>query len=72
MGMLEMADAVFIMLPTTRQADLILGKVTTVAAVETVMCHREFFHLVPPGVRRLGCDRAVLVVRTRRRRCSRP
>jgi hypothetical protein len=39
-----------IAVPTSRTAGLLLGAAVTVAAAVTVVCHREFSHLVPIGV----------------------
>ncbi len=46
-GGLEMASAVLIALPATFKLGLILGAVIIVAAVFTVLRHREFSHLAP-------------------------
>ncbi len=44
-GGLEVATAVLIALPTTREAGLILGAVIIAAAALTLLRHREFTHL---------------------------
>ena len=49
-GGLEMASAVLIALPGSREVGLILGAVIVAAAVLTVLRHREFSHLVPLSV----------------------
>ncbi len=49
-GGLEMASAVLIALPGSREVGLILGVVIVAAAVLTVLRHREFSHLVPLSV----------------------
>ncbi|WP_426441508.1 DoxX family protein [Bradyrhizobium genosp. P] len=49
-GGLEIASAVVIALPGSREVGLILGAVIVAAAVLTVVRHREFSHLVPLGV----------------------
>ena len=49
-GALEMAAAALVALPESREAGLILGAAIIVAAVLTVLRHREFAHLVPLGV----------------------
>jgi hypothetical protein len=46
-GGLEMASAVLIALPGSREAGLVLGAVIVAAAVLTVVRHREFSHLAP-------------------------
>jgi hypothetical protein len=46
-GGLEMASAVLIALPGSREAGLALGAVIVAAAVLTVLRHREFSHLAP-------------------------
>lgn len=46
-GGLEVATAVLIALPTTRQAGLILGALIIATAALTVLRQREFTHLVP-------------------------
>jgi len=47
---LEMMSAVLMALPVSRIVDLALGAVIIVAAVLTVLRHRDFTHLVPLGV----------------------
>lgn len=49
-GVLELAVAVMIAVPSSRNAGLFLGAAVMVAAAATVMRHREFAHLVPIGV----------------------
>ena len=49
-GGLEMATAVMVALPRSREVGLILGALIVAAAVLTVLRHREFRHLVPLGV----------------------
>jgi hypothetical protein len=49
-GGLEMVSAVLIALPATRIVGLALGAAIILAAVLTVLRHREFSHLVPLGV----------------------
>lgn len=49
-GGLEMASAVLIALPGSREVGLALGAVIIAAAVLTVLRHREFSHLAPLGV----------------------
>ena len=49
-GGLEMASAVLIALPGSRELGLILGAAIVAAAVLTVLRHREFSHLVPLSV----------------------
>ena len=49
-GGLEIMCAVLIALPASRIVGLALGAVTVAAAVLTVLCHRDFAHLVPLGV----------------------
>jgi hypothetical protein len=49
-GGLEMISAVLIALPVTRIPGLALGAVIMVAAVVTVLRHRDFSHLVPLSV----------------------
>jgi DoxX-like family len=48
-GALEMATAVLIALPGSRDAGLILGAMIIAAAVLTVLRHRDFSHLAPLG-----------------------
>jgi hypothetical protein len=49
-GGLEMVSAVLIALPASRVVGLALGAAIILAAVLTVLRHREFSHLVPLGV----------------------
>lgn len=49
-GGLEMMSAVLIALPVSRGVGMALGAVITVAAVLTVLRHREFSHLAPLSV----------------------
>ena len=49
-GGLEIVSAVLIALPASRIVGLALGAVIIVAAVFTVLRHRDFSHLVPLGV----------------------
>ena len=49
-GGLEISSAILIALPLTRIAGLVLGATVIIAAVLTVVRHREFSHLVPLGV----------------------
>ena len=49
-GGLEMLSAVLIALPAGRGVGLALGAAIILAAVLTVLRHREFSHLVPLGV----------------------
>jgi hypothetical protein len=49
-GGLELSTAILVSLPPARCAGLILGTTIMVAAMLTVMRHREFSHLVPIGV----------------------
>ncbi|MCP3384513.1 DoxX family protein [Bradyrhizobium sp. CCGUVB4N] len=49
-GGLEIVSAVLIALPATRVVGLVLGAAIILAAVLTVVRHREFSHLVPLGV----------------------
>jgi hypothetical protein len=49
-GGLEIMSAVLIALPVSRIVGLALGAVIIAAAVLTVLRHREFTHLAPPGV----------------------
>ncbi len=49
-GILEMASAVLVALPTTRAMGLILGAVIILAATLTVVRHRAFSHLAPLGL----------------------
>jgi hypothetical protein len=49
-GGLEIASAVLIALPGSREAGLIFGAVIVAAAVLTVLRHREFSHLAPLSV----------------------
>ena len=49
-GGLEMAGAVLIALPASREVGLAVGVVIIAAAVLTVLRHRDFSHLVPLGV----------------------
>ncbi|MFC3652856.1 DoxX family protein [Dyella humi] len=49
-GGLEMMSAVLIAFPASRIVGLALGAAIIVAAVLTVLRHREFSHLVPLGV----------------------
>ena len=48
-GALEMVTAVLIAVPGSREVGLILGAAIIVAAIFTVLRHREFSHLVPLG-----------------------
>ena len=48
-GALEVVTAVLIAVPASRDVGLILGAAIIVAAVLTVLRHREFSHLVPLG-----------------------
>lgn len=48
-GALEMVTAVLIAVPESREVGLILGAAIIVAAILTVLRHREFPHLVPLG-----------------------
>jgi len=49
-GGLEMVSALLIALPASRGVGLALGAAIVLAAVLTVLRHREFSHLVPLGV----------------------
>ena len=49
-GGLEMVSAVLIAFPPSRMIGLALGSAIILAAVLTVLRHREFSHLVPLGV----------------------
>jgi hypothetical protein len=49
-GGLEMASAVLIALPRSREVGLVLGAVIIAAAVLTVLRHREFPNLAPLSV----------------------
>jgi hypothetical protein len=49
-GGLEVATAVLVLLPASRQAGLILGAAILAAAVLTVLRQRDFPHLAPLGV----------------------
>ncbi|TYL91650.1 hypothetical protein FXB40_27365 [Bradyrhizobium rifense] len=49
-GGLEMVSALLIALPASRVVGLALGAAIILAAVLTVLRHREFSHLVPLGV----------------------
>ncbi|WP_131114887.1 DoxX family protein [Lichenihabitans psoromatis] len=49
-GGLEMIVAVLIALPGSRDVGLVLGAVIVVAAVLTVLRHRDFSHLLPLSV----------------------
>ncbi len=49
-GGLEMAIAVLIVLPATREVGMILGAVVIAAAMWTVLRHRDFPHLAPLGL----------------------
>ena len=49
-GALEMATAVLIAVPATRVGGLMLGAVVILAAIVTVLRHRDFSHLMPLGV----------------------
>jgi DoxX-like family len=49
-GALEIACAVLIALPVSRVAGMTLGAVIIVAAVLTVLRHRDFSHLAPLGI----------------------
>jgi DoxX-like family len=49
-GGLEIASAVLIALPASRNVGLALGAVIIAAAVMTVLRHRDLSHLVPLGV----------------------
>jgi hypothetical protein len=49
-GGLEMVSALLIALPASRDVGLTLGAAIVLAAVLTVLRHREFSHLVPLGV----------------------
>lgn len=49
-GALEVASAVLIARPGTRDAGLVLGAAIVAAAVVTVARHREWSHLAPLGV----------------------
>src|SRR6476661_8634170 len=49
-GGLEMVSVVLITLPASRVVGLALGAAIILAAVLTVLRHREFSHLVPLGV----------------------
>jgi DoxX-like family len=49
-GALELTIAVLIALPASRFGGLALGAAVIVAAIVTVLRHREFTHLVPLGV----------------------
>jgi hypothetical protein len=49
-GALEIATAVLVAFPGSREAGLILGLVIIAAAVLSVLRRREFSHLVPLGV----------------------
>jgi DoxX-like family len=49
-GGLEIVSAVLIALPASRGVGLALGAAIILAAVLTVLRHREFSHLVPLGV----------------------
>jgi hypothetical protein len=49
-GGLEMVAAALVALPTSREAGLVLGALIILAAVLTVVLHREFQHLAPLGV----------------------
>jgi hypothetical protein len=49
-GALEIAVAVLIALPPSRAAGLMLGAAIILAAILTVLRHREFAHLPPLGV----------------------
>lgn len=46
-GGLEIAVAILVAVPITREAGLVLGAVIIAAAALTVLRRREFFHLVP-------------------------
>jgi hypothetical protein len=46
-GGLEMASAVLIALPVSRETGLMLGAVIVAAAILTVLRYREFAHLAP-------------------------
>jgi hypothetical protein len=49
-GGLEILSAVLIALPVGRAAGLALGAIVIAAASVTVLRHREYSHLAPPGV----------------------
>jgi hypothetical protein len=49
-GGLEIAVAVLVAIPASREAGLILGAAIIAAAVLTVVRHREFTHLAPLSV----------------------
>jgi hypothetical protein len=49
-GGLEIVSAILIALPRGRYAGLVLGTIIIAAALLTVLRHREYSHLAPPGV----------------------
>jgi DoxX-like family len=49
-GGLEMASAVLIALPVSRETGLMLGAVIVAAAILTVLRYREFAHLAPLSI----------------------
>jgi hypothetical protein len=49
-GVLELAVAIMIAVPSSRSAGLLLGAAIMVAAAATVVRHREFSHLMPIGI----------------------
>jgi hypothetical protein len=49
-GGLEIATAVLIGWPVTREAGLVLGTIVIAAAILTVLRHRAFSHLTPLGL----------------------
>jgi hypothetical protein len=48
-GLLELATAALVAFPATQTAGLFIGAIIMAAATVTVVCHREFSHLVPIG-----------------------